>query len=198
MRKIYNKIYDIQELMLIGYTDEEILNHFLFKGETGIHELIHISRMSKELFEAISNGNEKRATELFSAYPVIQEMRDKAGFSPLLYAMKKGERIIARSFIENKGDVSTKANGGQTCLMWAFYHGDIELIDLLIEYGLDLNEYDTTFDNESILSICLHHWIKDQYAQSILNCLMKHHHLLTPELKKELEKSRLRILLRLK
>ena len=57
----------------------------------------------------------------------------------LLDAAEAGERAAAIAALERGGDVHARAPDGTTALMWAAYHGDLDLVQRLIAAGADVD-----------------------------------------------------------
>jgi ankyrin len=74
--------------------------------------------------------------------------------SPLLDAVKAGDRVAALVLIERRADVNAPEADGTTALHWAVHNGDVELVDRLIRAGADArakNEYGATPMSEAAI-----------------------------------------------
>ncbi len=55
--------------------------------------------------------------------------------SPLINAVKDGDKVALRSLIQKKVDVNATEPDGTTALHWASYRDDVESADLLLRVG---------------------------------------------------------------
>src|SRR5438132_12404162 len=58
---------------------------------------------------------------------------------PLMEAVKKGDQVAVRSFVEQHADVNMAEADGATALMWAADQNRLDLADLLIRAGANVN-----------------------------------------------------------
>src|ERR1700692_1771766 len=59
--------------------------------------------------------------------------------SPLINAVKDGDKVALRSLVQKKVDVNAAEPDGSTALHWASYRDDLESADLLIRSGAKVN-----------------------------------------------------------
>jgi len=108
---------------------DEILNRYLFlvvenkklKSEVKVRDVLHLLRLG---------ANENAIDDNFSQSPI------------LLIAVKHNEIDVARVLLENGADVKGKARGGQTGLLKAVENGDVKALNLMIEFGDSIKNYD--------------------------------------------------------
>jgi ankyrin repeat protein len=77
------------------------------------------------------------AALLFCAATGLVWGADLAGGSPLVEAIKAGNRETAISLIEHHVNVNTPEADGSTALLWAAHLGDTDLVDRLLRAGAD-------------------------------------------------------------
>ncbi len=59
--------------------------------------------------------------------------------SPLINAVKDGDKVALHSLLQKKVDVNAAEPDGTTALHWASYKDDVESADLLIRAGAKVN-----------------------------------------------------------
>ena len=75
--------------------------------------------------------------------------------SPLIEAVKSGDRVAALAMIERKADVNAPEADGTTALHWAVQQNDVELVDRLIRAGANVkarNDYGSTPMSEAAVA----------------------------------------------
>ncbi|XP_011270593.1 hypothetical protein CAOG_08922 [Capsaspora owczarzaki ATCC 30864] len=81
--------------------------------------------------------------------------RDNAQWTPLHEATRYGTTDVCRLLIERDADVTAAGDGGVTALHYAsHYHGNLELVALLLQHGADPRAKDA--DGESCIDWCQH------------------------------------------
>ena len=58
---------------------------------------------------------------------------------PLIDAVKTADREAVRALLQKKVDVNAAEGDGTTALLWASYKDDVEIADLLIRAGANVN-----------------------------------------------------------
>ncbi len=59
--------------------------------------------------------------------------------SPLMNAVREGDKVALRSLLQKKVDVNAAEPDGATALLWASYKDDLESADLLIRASAKVN-----------------------------------------------------------
>ncbi len=61
--------------------------------------------------------------------------------TPLLAAIEEGHVEVVKALLEAHADPKITDSDGDTALMFASVLGDFEIVDLLLQYGSDINEH---------------------------------------------------------
>jgi len=91
------------------------------------------------LVSAIKAGNLPSVKKIIENKHFYINIRDKDGWTPIMYAAMYGHNDIAQALIDRKADIDEKDWLGWTPLMLAEYFGKNETALLLIEKGADVN-----------------------------------------------------------
>jgi ankyrin repeat protein len=118
---------------------------------------------------------------------------DIFGFNLLLESAKRNKLDVMKWFLSQGFDPNHQANGGQNAIMWAFHHGNAEMIRTLIEYGADLNLQVEYEDKEYHAEIITRHWLNNNKAD-MLELLNQYRYLMNPACEEAFKVARLETL----
>ncbi len=94
--------------------------------------------MKSNVLKAITEGQTEVVKSFLSKGGDINQSDDDDN-TPLLIAARHEQIAIAQLLIECHADIQAVNNEGQTAWSWAAVTGNIELIELLLHYGIDPN-----------------------------------------------------------
>ncbi|XP_043563545.1 ankyrin repeat family A protein 2 [Chiloscyllium plagiosum] len=72
----------------------------------------------------------------------LLNMQDEQGFTPLMWAAAHGQIAVVEFLLQNGGDPHLLANGRESALSLASSKGYSNIVNMLLDYGCDVNEYD--------------------------------------------------------
>ncbi|VDN99358.1 unnamed protein product [Rodentolepis nana] len=103
------------------------------------------------------------------------DVRDKKGFTPLLWASANGQKTIVELLLWRGADAFARGINGETALLLAAARGHHEVVHYLLRAGYDVNESDelgntalmfATFNNHIAMVTLLLDWGADITAQN--------------------------------
>ncbi|MEM4331760.1 MAG: ankyrin repeat domain-containing protein [Candidatus Micrarchaeia archaeon] len=90
--------------------------------------------LSERLMDAVASNNLKKVKNLIKK-GADPNFRDERGFTPLFYAVIKGNYDIAEFLISQNADVNVKAKYEGDLMMYAVFTGNVNLVRLLKQSG---------------------------------------------------------------
>jgi hypothetical protein len=93
---------------------------------------------NRKLTQASMDGDVEKVTSLLDSGADVNA-RDLRGWTPLLWAVKRGQMDLVKLFLDNGADVNAKGEHGWTPLMEAANRGHSEATKLLLKKGADVN-----------------------------------------------------------
>ncbi|XP_072114026.1 ankyrin repeat family A protein 2 [Mobula birostris] len=72
----------------------------------------------------------------------LLNMQDEQGFTPLMWAAAHGQIAVVEFLLQNGGDPHLLANGRESALSLASSKGYSNIVNMLLDYGCNVNEYD--------------------------------------------------------
>ncbi len=97
-------------------------------------EILKDKPLTQALMNAVALDDAEMVRSLVSRGAEVNA-RDGKGFTPLFYAVIKGNYDIAAFLISHGADVNAKANGNGDAMMYAVCKGDMRLVRLLKSSG---------------------------------------------------------------
>lgn len=98
------------------------------------------SSKSKELFTAISDGDNAKVKELLAQDKSVLNERNNNGYTPLTYAVTNINLEIVKTLVDNKADLNAQNSEGQTAAyLAATLLGNDEITQYLLNNGADVN-----------------------------------------------------------
>jgi ankyrin repeat protein len=94
-----------------------------------------------DVLEATQCGSTSAVRKLVLAGAKVN-VADRDGFTPLMFAIMRGNQKMAAYLIEQKADVNRRNKVGQTALMLAAQGGYKRLVEQLIQAGADVRAVD--------------------------------------------------------
>ena len=91
---------------------------------------------ARDLFRAVRGG------DVDGTRRILQEganpnVRDRRGWTPLMYAANKGFRLLVPALLEARADTDRQAADGATALFMAVLQGNEEIVEMLVRAGAD-------------------------------------------------------------
>lgn len=80
--------------------------------------------------------------KILTRFPPLLEQMDKYGLTPLLYAARHGSKTCLESLLEAGSDIHKNGPDQWTALFYAVPRDQLDIIDLLLKYGANLNDVD--------------------------------------------------------
>jgi ankyrin repeat protein len=65
-------------------------------------------------------------------------LRDKYGFTPLIYASMSGNIDIVNKLIEKGANINERDNNNVNSLIWASFFGNVDIVNKLIEHNAEI------------------------------------------------------------
>lgn len=126
---------------------------------------LHDYRQALLVYSAL-NGNTSRMKLLFALGADANELECQTAhcWTPLYAAAAADQYEAVQVLLARGADVNKKLKRGQTALMIASYHGDTDMVRLLISSGADVNG---DCDGDTALS-----WAKEKGHTEIVNLLI--------------------------
>jgi len=103
-----------------------------------IFALIYLNSFGQDVFEAARKGNISRMETLLKLNPDTLSSHNENGFTPLIIAVYRNQAKVTEYLLLHKVNVNTSSPEGPA-LLGASYKGNIELAELLLQYGADVN-----------------------------------------------------------
>jgi hypothetical protein len=99
-----------------------------------LHQYVEALRVV-DFVRSVRFGHQKEVEQTVARYPDIVHFVDANGVSPLLWAIKEGKTQTARMLLSKKANPNVQEiQSGMTALHYAAKAGDLESVQLLIEY----------------------------------------------------------------
>ena len=133
------------------------------KKSTEINQKDNVGRTPLDC--AILGGNTETAKYLINSG--AETLYGNSDGSPLLYAVEKGDREIAKILADKGADVKIKLHCCETLLHIAASKGDVPMADLLISKGADINA------KGSVDSTPLHYAVNENRTEMVKYLLSK-------------------------
>jgi ankyrin repeat protein len=153
--------------------------------------------LKEELFIFMRNEQTEKAIRLLKKYPELLHEKIENGATPFLLAVQYNNPTLIHWIVSKDIDVNVRDDSGRTAMMWAFFNGDLNLLTLLMEKGMDLNSYDKNdLLQESDLKVTIDRFINQEHKRELFQFIYDHFHLLNKENKKSYYGTRLRRLFR--
>jgi ankyrin repeat protein len=96
-------------------------------------------RAAARLFKATKQGDLFGAQRLLVRHPRLVHARDSGGYTPLLWAAKRGHISLVRLLLAKGAQVNVRNNWRNTPLHWAAYNGHLAVVARLLKAGADPN-----------------------------------------------------------
>ncbi|KAG8010602.1 Ankyrin repeat family A protein 2 [Nibea albiflora] len=91
-------------------------------------------------------GNEVSSTpllvHLYLLIETVINLQDEEGFTPLMWAAAHGQIAVVEFLLQNGADPNLLAKGRESALSLACSKGYTDIVKMLIDCGVDVNEYD--------------------------------------------------------
>ena len=101
---------------------------------------IKLYQIIMEFFNHIRMGNLEKLKLMVEANPSVLANPDARGFTPLVMATYSDQVAVTKYFLEQGAPVNYQDPMiGNTALMGVCFKGNIEMIQLLLEHGADVN-----------------------------------------------------------
>jgi ankyrin repeat protein len=88
-----------------------------------------------ELIDASAKGALERMDEILASGPLFIDAANEDGWTALIFAVDRGHRESARKLLKAGADVNIAENTGWTPLMFATYDKDVEMQQILTNFG---------------------------------------------------------------
>lgn len=114
-------------------------------GHDAVYEfLMERSPADLKLIAGLKLGAEEVVREVLRGHPDLVRQLPESDSSELAHAAKEQRTEIVRLMLELGWPVNARGQHGGTALHWAAFHGNTDLVRLLLEHGaaLDLTDYD--------------------------------------------------------
>lgn len=102
------------------------------------------SARAESLHDAARNGNTETVKRLIAEGADIQAIDSETALTPLVEAALAGDREIVVLLIEKGADPAGRDGKGFTALHAAAHMGHVDIVELLIDQGVDLNDQQNT------------------------------------------------------
>lgn len=153
--------------------------------------------VKEELFIFMRNGQTEKAIRLLKKFPELLHEKIENGATPFLLAVQHNNPTLIHWIVSKDVDVNARDDSGRTAMMWAFLIGDLNILTLLIEKGMDLNAHDNKdLLQESDLKVIMEYYINEEHKRELFAFISNHFHLLNEKNKKSYYAARLKRLFR--
>ena len=94
-----------------------------------------------EILDYAREGNIKATKTILQESPELINHTNSKGFSPLILAAYHGQKKLVKLFLENGADVNYAYHQG-TALHASVFKGEIEIVEMLLDYDANINYQD--------------------------------------------------------
>jgi len=94
---------------------------------------------TKELLRVVRNGNVKRLNTLLDKGIEVNFLYRKTGMTPLMTAAYAGHAAIVQALLGSGASINLTADDGASALHWASCNGYIDIVNILLRAGADVN-----------------------------------------------------------
>jgi ankyrin repeat protein len=128
---------DVNAICRDGYT---ALHVAAARGDKGMVNLLVAHKADYDIQDAAAIADLEKVKALLKAEPDLVLSRDFGGFTPLHWAVIKGQKDIVELLLANKADVNAKANrDGRTPLHMAVFAGHKDVLEMLLARNADVD-----------------------------------------------------------
>lgn len=153
--------------------------------------------VKEELFIFMRNEQTEKAIQLLKKFPELLHEKIENGATPFLLAVQCNNPTLINWIVSKDVDVNARDDSGRTAMMWAFLIGDLNILTLLIEKGMNLNSYyENDLLQESDLKVIMEYYINQEHKRELFSFIHDHFHLLNEKNKKSYYAARLKRLFR--
>lgn len=102
----------------------------------------------RELIRLARNGHIRKLRELLEKELDINFVQRKTGMSPLMTAANAGQPAAVELFLQHGAAPNLRADDNASALHWACRCGNLQIVDMLLEAGADVNVRRSTDRND--------------------------------------------------